>query len=266
MRPSSEKKERKPRSKARTVGRIGTNEPFGGVRTAILVLVVLATVSYCARGAVDIGVNESFNGTAPKSSETPWVDSFFQDVGPNTVRLTITAGNLSNPEYLQSLYLEFNDTKQVTSLVFTPVFSLWHGLSHDYSLNLNQNGEQASTGGRYDILLGFSTGPGAARRFNRGDQVVFDITTTQAGTSLSSLDFAFRSLPGSSGSFYAAAFMQNTGQNHKDTDYAGATTFTVIGVPEPAWGFAAAGFCIAGLIIAWRTGTGHRQNFLKELT
>src|SRR5262245_39845193 len=76
------------------------------------------TIAIPARGAVDIGVDTSFSGTAPRSSTTPWIDSSFQDIGPNRVRLTITAPNLSNPEYLQSLYLNFNDIKQVTSLIF----------------------------------------------------------------------------------------------------------------------------------------------------
>ena len=201
--------------------------------------------------SVDIGVNKSFNGTAPHSSTTPWVDTLFQDIGPNTVQLTITApnltsGTLANPEFLQSLYLNFNATKQVTALQFTPVFSQWQGLSTVYSLGLSQNNEQASTGGNYSILLGFQT-KGVPNQFNQGDQVVFDITTTQANTSLSSLDFAFRSVPGTAGSFYSAALIQNTGNNNKQSDWAGATTFTFISVPEPVSGWAAAGLCLVAL-------------------
>jgi len=239
------------------VCRIAVHTMFRIWAGAALVGLVL-TVHPVARAAVDtsveIGVNSSYAGTAPKSSTTPWVDSFFEDVAPDTVRLTITADNLANPEYLQSLYLNFNDTKQVTSLIFTPVFSLWQGVDHDFSLQLNRNNEQAATGGNFDILLGFSSSPGASRRFGTGDEVVFDITTAQANTSLSSLDFAMRSVPGSAGSFYAAAFIERTGSNHKDSDFAGATTFTVLGVPEPASGFAAASVCLVGLAIYLRRG------------
>ena len=153
---------------------------------AALVGLVL-TAQPIARAAVDpsveIGVNTSYAGTAPKSSTTPWVDSFFQDIAPDTVRLTISADNLSNPEYLQSLYLNFNDTKQVTSLIFTPVFSLWHGVEDTFSLQLSRNNEQAASGGNYDILLGFSTSHGASRRFGRGDQVVVrsDVDVDETG-------------------------------------------------------------------------------------
>jgi hypothetical protein len=208
---------------------------------------VALTAGPFARAAVEVGVDSSYAGTAPKSGTTPWIDNLFEDIAPNTVRLTISAANLSNPEYLQSLYLNFNDTKQVTSLIFTPVLSLWQGVDNNFSLELSRNNEQAASGGNYDILLGFSDSHGASRRFGNGDQVVFDITTSQADTSLTSLDFAMRSVPGSAGSFYAAAFIQGTGSNHKDSDFAGATTFTVLGVPEPASGFAAAGICLFGL-------------------
>jgi hypothetical protein len=204
--------------------------------------------------SVEIGVDTGYFGSAPKSQTTPWVDAFFQDIAPNTVRLTITAENLRNPEFLQDLYLNFNDTKQVNSLIFTPVLSLWQGLENTYTLQLSHNNEQAATGGNYDILLGFSDSHGASRRFGNGDQVVFDVTTSQPNTELTSLDFAMRSVPGSAGSFYAAAFIQGTGSNHKDSDFAGASTFTVLGVPEPASGFAAAGVCLVGLGIYLRRG------------
>ena len=235
--------------------RTGLRQLLKSLRISGLVWGAVLISSSYTQGAistsVDIGVNKSYNGTAPHSPTTPWVDTLFQDIGPNTVQLTITApnltsGNLANPEFLQSLYLNFNDTKQVTALQFTPVFSQWHGLSTAYSLGLSQNNEQASTGGNYDILLGFQT-MGVPSQFNQGDQVVFDITTTQANTSLSSLDFAFKSTPGTAGSFYSAALIQNTGNNNKQTDYAGSTTFTFLSVPEPASGWAAAGLCLVAL-------------------
>jgi hypothetical protein len=229
---------------------------LGGICKLGMVLASLLIGSSGAHAAVDVGVNKSYNGTAPHSSTTPWVDTLFTDMGNNTVRLTITApnltsGNLANPEFLQSLFLNFNDTKQVTSLQFTPVFSLWQGLSTVYSLGESKNNEAASTGGNYDVLLGFQT-KGVPSQFNQGDKVVFDITTTQSGTSLSSQDFAFLSTPGTAGSYYAAALIQNTGNNNKQSDYAGATTFTVLGVPEPASGLAAGGFCVMGFALGLR--------------
>jgi len=226
-----------------------------GLLKPLIAVASLLAVNLAAQAAVDIGVNQSYNGTPPHSSTTPWVDTLFQDLGGGVVRLTIkapnlTSGNLANPEFLQSLFLNFNDTKQVSSLIFTPVFSLWQGLSTVYTLGLSKNNEQASTGGKYDITLGFQT-KGVPSQFNQGDVAVFDITTSQA-TSLSAADFAFLSTPGTAGSFYSAVLIQNTGNNNKQSDYAGSTTFTVLAVPEPASGFTAAACCFAGLIGARR--------------
>jgi hypothetical protein len=140
-------------------------------------------------------------------------------------------------------------------LQFTPVFSQWQGLSTAYSLGLSQNGETASTGGNYSILLGFQKNGGVPSQFNQGDQVVFDITTTQANTSLSSLDFAFKSVPGTAGSFYSAALIKQTSdKNDNSSDWAGSTTFTFISVPEPVSGWAAAGMCLAALGLGLRKG------------
>jgi hypothetical protein len=223
------------------------------MRNLGIAIVAFLVAGCVAQAAVNIGLNASYNGTPPHSSTTPWVNTLFQDLGNNTVRLTITApnltsGTLANPEFLQSLFLNYNDTKQVTSLTFTPVFTMWHGLANAFSLIESKNNEQASTGGKYDILLGFQT-KGVPSQFNQGDQVVFDITT-QPGTSLSSQDFAFLSTPGTAGSFYAAGLIQNTGINNKQSDYAGATTFTVLGVPEPVSGLATAGCCLVGLAMS----------------
>ncbi len=62
---------------------------------------------------MDIGINQSYNGTAPHSSASPWVDVLFQDIAKNTVQLTITAPYLTNPEFLQNLFLNFNTTKRI---------------------------------------------------------------------------------------------------------------------------------------------------------
>src|SRR5215831_2998288 len=69
----------------------------------------MLTIGSIAQAAVDIGVNQSYNGTPPHSSTSPWVDTLFKDIGNNTVRLTITVPNLTsdhlaNPEFLQSLF------------------------------------------------------------------------------------------------------------------------------------------------------------------
>jgi len=174
-----------------------------------------------------------------------------RQLSPGKVRLTITASQLSAISIVQNLYFNFDDTKRVTSLTFTPVWSLFHGVNA-YSLAQSKNLFQASTGGNFDLRLGFGTGS-AASQFNGGDQVVFDITGSQ---SFSAASFAFRSYQGGpippNSSWYAAAFIQNTGAKHNQTDWAGAGSFTLTSVPEPAFGFASAGCCLAGLGLGLR--------------
>lgn len=230
----------------------------GGSRTgrhiylwAVLVGVTLLCGS-AARAALDIPIGTSFNGTPP-TSPAPWVDLQFNDLSPGTVRLTVTTSRLSALSYIQKLYFNFDDTKTVTSLTFTPVWSLWHGVN-SYSLKEKKNGLPADMGGSFDIALGFGTANGASQ-FNGGDRVVFDITSSH---SFSSASFAFRSYqPGPippNSSWYAAAQIQDTGAKYNQSAWAGAGSFTLTSVPEPFFGFASAGCCLAVL------GLGLRRN------
>jgi len=222
-------------------------------RTSAIMAVALLLVCWSARAAinsVDVQLSTGFSGTPPRSSVKPWMDVLYQDTSPNTVRLTITAPHLTNPELAQYLYLNYNDTKTVTGLTFTPVFSLWQGVATVYSQTLSKNNLQAATGGKYDIQLGFQTAGGLSGQFNGGDKVVFDITTSSG--SLSSFDFAFKSVPGAAGSFYAAAFIMQTGNGEKANGYIGASTFTSVSVPEPVSGMTAAGLCLFGLVVTCR--------------
>ena len=203
-----------------------------------------------ARAALDIPIGTSYNGNPP-TSPPPWVDLNFVDLSPGTVRLTITASQLSAISYIQNLYFNFDDTKTVTSLNFTPVWSLWSGVN-SYSLSEGKNMSPADKGGSFDIKLGFGTSK-AASQFNGGDQVVFDITSSQ---SFSSASFAFKSyqpgpiLPNSS--WYAAALIQNTGPKNNQSGFDGAGSFTLTSVPEASFGFASAGCCLAGLGLGLR--------------
>jgi hypothetical protein len=131
---------------------------------AVLVGVTLLSGS-AARAALDIPIGTSYNGTPP-TSPAPWVDLNFVDLAPNTVRLTITAARLSSISYIQNLFFNFDDTKTVTSLTFTPVWSLWSGVNN-YSLMERKNHLPADRGGSFDIALGFGT-PNAASQFNGG--------------------------------------------------------------------------------------------------
>jgi len=223
------------------------------VSKAGVLLAALLMASSEAHAALSIGTDVSILGSKPASSTTPWVNSVFTDIGNNTVQLTITAPNLTGTEFVQTLYLEFNDLKNVSALNFALVSA--QGLSSSVQVGLGQDKFQAgSAGGDFDIQLGFKTGGGLPAQFNGGDQIVFDITTTQANTSLSSLDFAFRSFNNNHPPlYYEAAYIGGIGGHN--SGWVAADTFTVLGVPEPASGFIAAVCCFAGLIGVRRVKT-----------
>jgi hypothetical protein len=233
---------------------------FRTISKAGMVLAALVMASSVAQAALDMGVNVNLQGSKPASTTTPWVNTVFQDLANNTVQLTITAPNLTNPEFLQNLYLNFNSTKNVNALVFTPVTSMSQGAFSSPSIGLNANNFQAGNlGGDFDIALNFQTSGGLAAQFNKGDQVVFDITTTQKNTSLSSLDFAFTSFNGHHGNtpYYVAAEIAGVGGN--GDGWNAANNFTFIGVPEPASGFAASGCCLIALSWLGRTKAALRR-------
>src|SRR5262245_60547256 len=144
-----------------------------GVRIIGVGLVAGLLAISSARAAIQMNTVEIQLNTAvtdprsqsvpPDSSVQPWMDIIFQDIGPNTVRLTITAPHLTGPEQAENMYFNFNDTKNVNNLIFTPVFSEWQGVSHSYTLQEQKNNVNANQAGRYDIKLGFQTIQGASQ-------------------------------------------------------------------------------------------------------
>jgi len=159
------------------------------------------------------------------------------------VRLTINLSTLSSIFFVNKVLLNFDDTKNVNSLTFQQVSGVGAN-----NVGEGKNTFQGDRGGYFDIKLQWSP------TFTGGSQAVFDITSSQA---ISAASFAFRSYqPGPippNSSWYAAAQIIDSVHNDR-SDWAGAGSFTLTTVPEPAFGFASAGCCLAGL------GLGLRRN------
>src|SRR5262245_58647738 len=77
------------------------------VRTFGLALVAASLAISAAQAAIEMQLSGSYGGTPPDSTVKPWMDVVFQDIAPNTVRLTITAPNLTNPEFDQNINFNF---------------------------------------------------------------------------------------------------------------------------------------------------------------
>lgn len=171
-----------------------------------LVLKVCAVVAFAlfslqsTAATLTLNFDQEFSGGADPLGGTPWLTALFDDDGTaGSVTLTLTSGLVDN-EFFSGIYLNFDDTQDVTALSFALVSG-----DAASSINLQKNKYKADGDGKYDILLSFPT---SGNRFGAGETVIYDITL--AGIVAS--DFNFLSKPsGGNGPFTGAAHVQGIG-------------------------------------------------------
>jgi hypothetical protein len=196
---------------------------------------------YAAAGAgIAFHLSTVFSGSAPVSTNGPWVEAAFRDVSPGLVRLTVTNLNLVRRESLGELYLNLNTNLNPTSLKF----SLAGGSGGFDAPKISTGIDlfKADGDGKYDLLFTFTQGGGQNHRFTAGEYLVCDISGI---ATLTALDFGYLSAPaGGVGPFYAAAHVQRIGS-------AGLSGWVAPGgiavVPEPSVG-ALVGVALALLV------------------
>jgi hypothetical protein len=191
-------------------------------------LVALVAVGDSRAATITYGLDIEFSGGQAPAGPTPWVTAQFDDSigGPNTVRLTMSATNLSGSEYIAEMSFNFDPALDPTQLTFTDVSSPSVGAT---TVSTGVDAFKADGDGFFDIFFDFPPPPGsAAARFGPGEVVVYDITYTSA---IDVNSFAFLSeMGGGTGSYFAAAHVQNTtGAGTGGSGWIGATV-----VPEPA--------------------------------
>lgn len=173
---------------------------------AVLAALVAAGGSHAA--TLTFGLDIEFSGAQAPAGATPWVTATFDDSfgGPNTVRLTMDALNLSGSEFIAEMTFNFDPALDPTQLTFTDVSSPTVGTT---TVSLGVNAFQADGDGFFDILFDFPPPPGStASRFGPGEVVVYDITYV-APIDVNSFDF-LSAMGGGQGTFKAAAHVQNT--------------------------------------------------------
>lgn len=149
------------------------------------------------------------SGGTPPSGSPPWLQAVFTDNGEaaNTVQLTLTAGNLVGNEFVSSWYFNLNPTLDPTGLNLSVSGST--GSFTGPTVQTGADSFKAGPDGKYDILLGFSTGDSG--RFTAGDSITFTITDL-AGLTVD--DFNQLSTPACGGGPYSStADVENIGQN-----------------------------------------------------
>jgi hypothetical protein len=196
--------------------------------TTLLVLLVAISTSAAAT-TLTLGLDVEFSGaTPPASGTTPWVTATFDDSfgGANTVRLTMTAGNLTGNENIELFYFNFDPGLNPLDLTFTAIDNSASNPENgkgDNGIFTGVNGYMANGDGSYDIAFNFPPPPGSsANLFTSGESVIYDITFTSAINANSFNHFSDEG--GGQGTYLAAAHIQRI--NGNDSGWIGV-------VPEP---------------------------------
>jgi hypothetical protein len=201
--------------------------------SAAMSALALAAPAPAGAATLTLGLDVEFSGaTPPVSGTTPWVTATFDDSvgGPNTVRLTMTADNLTGGttgENIELFHFNFDPLLDPTALSFTAVDNSASNPENgqgDNGIFTGVNAFMANGDGNYDIVFNFPPPPGqSGNRFTGGESVIYDITYTSA-IDVNSFNH-FSDEGGGQGTYLAAAHIQRI--NGNDSGWIGV-------VPEPS--------------------------------
>lgn len=233
------------------------------VRTLVCAFVL--GLSSLQASVVTFYLSQEFSGADEPKGSAPWLTATLDDSfgDANTVRLTITATNLIDAEFVGGFYLNLNPTFDPLGLTFDLVTpgSNPTGLALG---NISQaiDAFKADGDGNYDLLFNFPQ-PGGAGRFAAGE--IFKVDISRVG-GLTAQDFVFPEVGGAKGVFYAAAHIQGisildlgTGQTTASgSGWIGATagpnvTIDGVAIPEPSTYALLFGACVSGVVALRRS-------------
>lgn len=178
---------------------------IGGIYGLIFSSVFLFCIM-TANASIEYQFNTPFTGDPDPAGNGPWIDSYFIDVAPGKVLLTVTNVNLTTGEFIQGngsgasggLYFDINPNDTVTDLHFTLVSET---ANFGTIISTGEDAFKADGDGEYDIQFDF-----ADQTFSVDSSFTYEITGI---SSLTAADFAYLSTPaGGQGPFYAAAKIQ----------------------------------------------------------
>jgi hypothetical protein len=203
-------------SNTRKTGRVERVRPSKYLISLLAVASLLSMTSLASATTLTFGLDFEFSGaSAPVSPTTPWVTITLDDSfgGPNTVRLTVEATNLTGGtrgENIAGFYLNFDPVLDPTLLSFAVVDN---SASTPNAINTGVNAFQADGDGLFDIEFDMPPPPGnASSRFTGGESITYDITYGSA-IDVSSFDF-MSEMGGGAGSYSGAAHIQKINGNN----------------------------------------------------
>ena len=201
---------------------------IGAALAGVLAFLALGMLSpLSAKADFAIPFDKIFSGGSPASTNTPWVNASFADVGPGTVRLTVSNLTLTGAESVEELYLNINPSYNPSNLIFSETGSSSNFFAPTIATQTDHF--KADGDGKYDILFSFAT-TGPTNRFINSEYIVFQISGIPT---LTAADFDYLSAPaGGSGPFYGALHLQSTSIG-EDSGWASGDHIVSPDIPEP---------------------------------
>jgi len=193
----------------------------------IAFIIVASTVSQAAADTLILKPDVEFSVNTAPVNTPPWMTATFNSTDSNTVRLTMAADNLTGTEFIGKWF--FNFSGDASNLGFAYVSGSSTGPASSTIYKGESTNTKADGDGYYDIGFYFPTSSGS--RFEAGETVVYDITSTSA---ISASSFNLFSTPGGgTGTYLTAAHVQGIAPNSEG--YCGNGSYVGAGGTCSGW-------------------------------
>lgn len=219
---------------------------------ALLVLLLGLFLSESARAnSFFYQFTNVFAGANPVGKPA-WVDASFTDLSAGTVQLEISATDLTDGEFLSSMFFNLDPSLNPSKLKFTYVSG--SGGFTLPTISKGANAFKADNEGKYDVYFAFSQRSGS--EFTGSDYVIYDITSSAYTLTASDFDFLSTAAGGCSGLLAAAEISDIPGVcNNSGDGWIAPKQVTPTPEPRPVALLAvAAGLCAARFVLRHRAG------------
>jgi hypothetical protein len=207
--------------------------------SSIIASFAFAPLTSIQAGTLTLEYDFSF-GSAPATGPAPWLTAVFDDGGSaGSITLTMTVAADIGVADITELYFNLDPAMDVTDLTIARTGgSAGSPTAGQIDILQGTDSYQADGDGLYDIFMDLPPPPGNAK-FEAGETLIFSITDVDTVITANSFNFLSTPGPGESnaGPFLAAAHVQSTGSNGKDSDWIAPNP---VPVPAAVWLFGSA--------------------------